>query len=413
MKSVFSEKLQSCRMCGSPAIETILDLGAQPPANSLRRKREEFLPVVPLVLCRCQKCGAVQLNETVSPHYLFDHYVWVTGTSKEAREYSCVFAERMVSRSEQGPLFVVEVASNDGTFLKAFLERGRKVLGIDPAKNIAAIASQAGIPTIPEFFGLELARQIVAEHGQADVVFARNVIPHVANATDVIAGMALCLKEHGIGAIEFHRADVILQELHYDSIYHEHLLYHSLHSIRLLLDPFGLQLFDVQDSPISGGSAVAYFAKSSRAPADSLMRMLDREAAVGVTNSSPWREFAVRCERHRRALRALVDEAKLEGKRLIGYGASARSSTLLNFCGIDYRDLEMVADKNLLKQGRYTPGTDIAIVAPAQAFAIRPDCVLLLAWNFRDEILTEIKDDYQWEGEVINPLPGDPVVIQI
>ena len=413
MKGPFSEKLQSCRMCGSTKIEVILDLGAQPPANSLRKKKEEALQVVPLILCRCENCGTVQLTETVSPDYLFSHYVWVTGTSKGAQDYSRVFCERLASRSKHGRLFVAEVASNDGTFLKAFQERGDKVLGIDPAKNIVAIASESGIPTIPEFFGLKFAHQIVAEYGNADIVFARNVIPHVANARDVVAGMAYCLKGDGTGAIEFHRADVILEELHYDSIYHEHLFYHSLHSIRILLDQFGLKLFDVTNSPISGGSLVAYFAKTLRPPTDTLKKMLEHEAVLGIGNSSTWREFAIRCEQHRHALRALVEQTKIQGKRLIGYGASARSSTLLNYCGIDHHHLEVVADKNVLKHDRYTPGTEIPIVTPEQAFACCPDTVLLLAWNFREEILAQIKDDYGWHGEVIVPLPGDPVVIQI
>jgi SAM-dependent methyltransferase len=413
MKSLFSEKIQSCRMCGNREIEVILDLGAQPLANSLRQTKEEALPVVPLVLCRCQNCSTVQLTETVSPDYLFSNYVWVTGTSKGAQDYSRVFCERLTSRSKQGRLFIIEVASNDGTFLKTFQRRGDKVLGIDPARNIAAVASEAGIPTIPEFFGLALANKIVADHGNADIVFARNVISHVANGNDVVAGMAHCLKGDGTGAIEFHRADVILEELHYDSIYHEHLFYHSLHSICILLDQFGLQLFDVTDSPISGGSLVAYFAKVPLPPTDSLKQMLEHEAAAGIGKSSSWREFALRCEQHRRALRALVEQTKAAGKRLIGYGASARSSTLLNYCGIDHRHLELVADKNTMKHGRYTPGTDIPIVAPERAFAKRPDSVLLLAWNFRKEILRQIRDDYGWQGEIIVPLPGDPVVIQI
>jgi len=409
----FSEKLRSCRMCGSTRIEVILDLGAQPPANSLRENKEEPLEVVPLTLCRCAICGTVQLTETVSPDYLFSHYVWVTGTSKGAQDYSRVFFERLASRSKQGRLFVAEVASNDGTFLKPFQERGDKVLGIDPARNIAEIASVAGIPTIPEFFGAEVAQQIVVEYGNADIVFARNVIPHVANANDVVAGISRCLKSDGTGAIEFHRADVILEDLHYDSIYHEHLFYHSLHSISLLLDRFGLKVFDVTESPISGGSLVAYFAKTPRVPSDALKKTLEHEAALGIGNPIPWREFAIKCGQHRGALRALVEQAKVKGRRLIAYGASARSSTLLNYCGIDHRHVEVVADKNPLKHGRYTPGTDIPIVAPDQAFADRPDAILLLAWNFREEILAQIKADYGWQGEVIVPLPGDPVVIQI
>lgn len=413
MKNLSSQKLKFCRLCGKSKIETILDLGAQPPANSLRLDKAEILQTIPLVLCRCRDCGTVQLTETVSPEYLFSHYVWVTGTSKGAQDYSRVFCNRLTSRCKQEKLFVTEVASNDGTFLKAFKERGNQVLGIDPAKNIAEMASREGIPTVAKFFGLETARQVVDENGYSDVVFARNVLPHVANANDVVAGMAHCLKEDGVGAIEFHRADTILKELHYDSVYHEHLFYHSLHSIQTLLAQFGLKLFDVTESPISGGSLVVYFSKNSRDPMPSLKRMFDYEATIEINTSAPWRKFAAQCEQHKKTLRALVEQEKRGNKRMIGYGASARSSTLLNYCGIDRHYLEFIADKNNLKRGRYTPGTNIQIVSPEDAFAIRPDCVLLLAWNFKDEVLKQISNDYQWHGRVIIPLPGDPVVIQV
>lgn len=413
MRDLNCEKLQSCRICAGGRIETVLDLGAQPPANCLRENREQLLPSIPLILCRCEDCGTVQLTETVSPDDLFSHYVWVTGTSKGAQDYSRVFSERIVSRSKGGKLFVVEVASNDGTFLKAFQERGDNVLGIDPAKNIAAMASETGIPTIDEFFGLGIARRIAAEHGCADVVFARNVLPHVPDPLDVIAGMAHCLNEGGIGAIEFHRADIILDELHYDSIYHEHLFYHSLLGVDGLLDKCGLKLFDIANSAISGGSLVAYFAKDARPATDALKRALEHETSLGIRDSKPWQTFAERSGRHRLTLRSLVEKTKADGKRLIGYGASARSSTLLNYCGIDQRHLDVIADKSALKHGRFTPGTSIPIVAPEEAFGNQPAAVLLLAWNFREEILNEITDGFRWHGKVIVPLPGDPIVLNV
>lgn len=408
-----SERVEHCRICGSSAIEPVLDLGAQPPANSLRKSRNEALPAVPLEICRCAGCGTVQLTETVSPEYLFNNYVWVTGTSQGAQDYSHSFCGHLASRSRQGRLFVLEVASNDGTFLRRFLDRGDKVLGVDPARNIAAMAEQAGVPTIADFFGTALARKIVSRHGPADAVFARNVIPHVADASDVVGGMAHCLADDGTGAIEFHRADVILADLHYDSIYHEHLFYHSLHSLGRLLERSGLKPFDVTESPISGGSLVVYFSKAQRAQSGALRKMLERERSLGIGEARPWREFAERCARHRLALRSLVELKRAGGKRLIGYGASARSSTLLNYCGIDHRQLEMVADRNPLKHDRLTPGTDIPIVAPERAFASSPDGVLLLAWNFREEILAQIRAHHGWHGEVIVPLPGDPVVVEI
>lgn len=413
MDKVLSETIHNCRICDSSNLKEILDLGAQPPANSLRRSLDVSLPAIPLVLCRCNDCGTVQLTETVSPEYLFQDYVWVTGTSNVARAYSKVFYDNTLSRCRAGKLSVLEVASNDGTFLSRFREGGHDVIGVEPARNIAAMAEEAGIPTIAEFFGLAVARRVVAERGHADAVFARNVIPHVADVRDVIAGMAHCLADDGVGAIEFHRADGILEGLQYDSIYHEHLVYHSLHSIGILLERFGLKCFDAIESPISGGSWVVYFSKADRPQSSVYTKLLGHESRLKIAEEEPWLEFSRRCQAHREALRAVVAARKSKGLRLIGYGASARSSTMLNFCGIDRGYLDSLADRSPLKHRHYSPGTDILIVDPKDAFAISPDVVLLLAWNFQDEILAQIKSERNWSGEVIIPLPGEPKTMTI
>lgn len=413
MAAPTSVTIDRCRICDRPAIQPILDLGPQPLANSLRKDRAEVLPVFPLILCRCDACGTVQLTETVAPEVLFGHYVWVTGTSEGARNYSRVFCERLVRHAPARPLFVVEVASNDGTFLRRFAERGDRVLGVDPARNIAAAASESGIPTVAEFFGLAVANEIVDREGHADLVFARNVLPHVADVHGVVAGIAHCLSVEGTGAIEFHRADVILEELHYDSIYHEHLYFHSLDSIRRLLERFHLHPFDVTTSPISGGSWAVCFSKTRRPPTAGYCAAAAQEARLRIAEAGPWQEFARRSERHRRLLRRLVEARKAEGKRIVGYGASARSSTMLNYCGIDYRFLDAIVDRAPLKHDTYTPGTDVPIVPPERAFALKPDVVLLLAWNFRDEILSQIRAEHGWAGEVIVPLPGDPAVMTL
>ena len=412
MSNSASQRIGRCRVCAEKVSSPLVDLGKQPLANSLRTDASETLPVFPLEICRCQACGTIQLTETVSPEILFEKYVWVTGTSDGARNYSRLFCESLAARCcQSGSLQVVEVASNDGTFLKRFAERGDRVLGVDPAQNIAQIAEERGIPTIADFFGQGVASRIVERDGEADAVFARNVIPHVADANDVVAGMALCLKPEGTGAIEFHRSDVILEELHYDSIYHEHLFYHSLQSMSSLLDRFGLFAFDVTESPISGGSLVVYFSQTGRKRTTVYEEMLSHENSIGVGREEPWVEFGDRCRRHRSALRELVISRCDEGKRIIGYGASARSSTLLNFCGINSSHLDVIADRAPLKHNTYTPGTDILIVPPEQALNEKPDVVLLLGWNFQDEILSQMHDEYGWKGEVIVPLPNEPVVL--
>ena len=409
---MISKPIACCRLCGSSDLDLILDLGTQPPANSLRTNSKQVLEAIPLVICRCQKCTTVQLTETVAPEHLFRDYVWVTGTSQTARNYSQTFYEYVEHRCERTPLFVIEVASNDGTFLQRFREHGHRVLGIDPAQNLARLAETVGIPTMPEFFGLEIGKRVTQLHGHADVVTARNVLPHVPDPNDVVAGIAHCLKSEGIGAIEFHWVDKILSELHYDSIYHEHFFYHSLRSIDQLLKRHQLVLFDVTESPISGGSLVAYFSKTFHQASPELIEKLALEEKRGLASLDTWSEFATRSLKHRIQLKKMIEAEINAGKKLVGYGASARSSTLLNFCGIDHRHLVCIADQNPLKHGRYTPGTNVLIVSPERALAEHPDTIVLLAWNFKDEILKRLAD-YGYHGNVIVPLPNDPRLLRI
>jgi len=413
MPHSISETVHACRLCNHPALEIILDVTTQPPANSLRKPTDEAPVPVPLILARCEECGAVQLTETVDPGYLFSHYVWVTGTSAAAKEYAQVFSNHVINRAVPGKLQVLEVASNDGTFLRPFQNAGHKVVGVDPAANIAQQANESGILTVPDFFGVSSAAKVVAEQGQFDVVFARNVLPHVKDPNDVVAGMVSAVKPGGLVAIEFHRADIIFEELHYDSIYHEHLFYHSVASIEALTKRHGLSIFDVTTSPISGGSYVAYFTLQSKPPTAALISARQQETHLGIQTSEAWQKFATLCREHRDELKALVSQYTQQNKKIIGFGASARSSTLLNFTGLDHTILTAIADNNPLKDGHLTPGTDIPVVTSKEAFALNPDVVVLLAWNFREELLNEIKTVHGWSGTVIVPLPGKPQVIHI
>ena len=411
-KSIF-KKISSCRICGNDKLNSILDLGEQPPANSLRTDLNESLPHVPLSIIHCDDCKTVQLKETVKPEYLFSKYVWVTGTSSTAQAYSSFFCDEALMRLPKKKLFVAEVASNDGTFLKRFKDKGHKVLGIDPAKNIAQIAIDNGIPTLLEFFNNTIAESIISQHGQADCIFARNVIPHVDNIHGVISGMAHCIKDDGIAIVEFHYGENIMSELQYDSIYHEHLFYFSFQSLRFLLEKHGLWAFDYNVSPINGGSIALYCSKNKRPITSKLKEKLEADENSGLGIKENWLKFAEKCFDHKDKLNNLVQMHSGKGVKMIGYGASARSSTLLNFCGIDHQHLICIADGNPIKQGKYTAGTDIPIVSPDAAFAKNPDIVLLLGWNFKDEILKTIRDKYQFQGKIIFPLPNDPQVIEI
>ncbi len=338
------EIINSCRVCKSKNLKKFFDLDKQPPANSLLKSANEKEHFYPLSLSWCAECNLVQLNETINPGELFSEYVWVTGTSKTAREFSEVFCRELISRTKNPKEgHILEVASNDGTFLVPFIKQGYKVLGIDPAKNIADMAGAEGVPTKCAFFGKETAKQILEERGPAKMIFARNVLPHVANTRDFVEGLALCLDAESTLAIEVHYAKKILEELHYDSIYHEHLCYFTLKTLEGLLNDFGLFIFDIIESPISGGSIIVYAGKEKSEEKLIVQWYRDREEEERINEFSSWQDFAKRAFSHRDKLLDILQEAAKEGK-VVGYGASARSSTLLNFCGINSSLISMIAD---------------------------------------------------------------------
>ncbi len=400
------EEIKNCRICDSKEIINFMDLTDQPPANSLRSDLSEKLQNVPLQLVHCSKCSTVQLSATVDPNYLFSHYVWVTGTSKTAHEYSKFFSKNVLERSKVEKPFVVEIASNDGTFLKDFAQKGCDILGVDPAKNIAEMATKSGVPTLAEFFNLNTAKLVKEKYGNADIIFARNVIPHVKEVHSIIEGIADLLKDDGLGVIEFHYSQIILDELHYDSVYHEHLFFYSLESMMYLLNQYGLKPFDLTRSPISGGSLVIYFSKIQREKTIELAEALKQEKEKRTNELQTWKNFANSCEKHAKQLKSIVEEHKTKGP-VIGYGASARSSTMLNYAGLNSEVIDCVIDKNPMKHGRFTPGTNIPIISFEEGKKLFNKCgsILLLAWNFEKEITEELRAN-GYTGSIIVPLPN-------
>lgn len=403
-----------CRSCESKRIRPFFDLGAQPPANSLPANPRHKEAMYSLSLSRCQDCGLVQLNETVDPKLLFDHYLWVTATSRTAREFAQDFFRAVISRCPKlrhGSGYVLEVASNDGTFLVPFKRKGFLVKGVDPAKNVVTIARRNGIATECGFFGEEMASRLRRALGPAPLVFARNVLPHVANTRDFVAGLAAIVDPEGTVAVEVHYAKTILEELHYDSIYHEHLCYFTFRTLERLLGEFNLFVFDATRSPISGGSIVVYASRTKRPERASVRRLRKAEVKAGTNDLSSWQNFAKRAREHRRAFVSLLRRELRSGKRIAGYGASARSSTLLNFCGIDHHMIEVIADQNPLKHGRWTAGSRIPIKDPAEIFSFHPDAVCILAWNFKNEIISNARRIWRYRGPFIVPLPFKPARI--
>ena len=404
--------ITQCRVCGSGKIKTFFDLGNQPPSNSLLHSSTDPETFYPLSLARCADCALVQLTYTVNPKELFSHYVWVTGTAKGTQEFSKVFCEKLLARAGNGKHgYVLEIASNDGTFLKPFMEKGYRVLGIDPAENIVEMAEKEGIPTTCAFWGSEEAKKTVEKKGKARIIFARNVLPHVAETNDFTEGLNIALEDEGVLAIEAHYAKVILEGLHYDSIYHEHLCYFTLKTLETLLGKHGLYAFDIDTSPISGGGIIVYAKKTKGEESEALASYRAEEEKEEVNTEKRWEEFTERAKEHKKEFLRILREATQSGGRLIGWGASARSSTLLNFAGVNIATLPMIIDLNPLKQGKYTAGTHISIVSAEEGMGARPTHVCITAWNFAEEIRETLKNTYGFKGTCVIPLPKNPRVI--
>ena len=403
------ESISTCRICDSDLLSEVLDLGAQPPANSLYPPNETPPPRIPLRALFCNKCGCVQLGESVNPEYLFGKYLWVTGTSRTATEYSQRFAQRALQKIKTQQPFVVEVASNDGTFLQEFKKQNSEVLGIDPAKNIAELANSNGIPTQADFFTQEVAENVLKSWRTADIAIARNVIPHVKEIHSVIRGIKTLINTTGVGIIEFHDSSLLLKELQYDYIYHEHLFYFTLQSIQNLLIQHGLYAFDVDRSPISGGSWVIYFCSQEKQKSEMLLHAEKSENQHRVNQYQSWVEFGEKAKIHRDQLKQFIEEI---GEPILAYGASARSSTLLNYAEITSQQIAAIIDRNSLKHELITPGTSVPVISYEEGIKRMKNMkkLLLLAWNFTDEVVKDLRR-HGYTGQFIQPLPGFPKTV--
>jgi len=394
------KNIKKCRICDNSNLKSILDLNNQPTANQLTKNFTQKEITIPLKLIFCNKCKTTQLSSTVNSRYLFSKYVWVTGTSNVAKEYCEKFVKKTEKKFKEVKS-VLEIASNDGTLLKQYKKKGFKILGVDPAKNIAKKANQEKINTIPGFFDLNLSQQIKKNFGKPDLIIARNVIPHVEHIHSILKGIKNLITKKGVVAIEFHYLSEIIKGLQYDSIYHEHIYYFSLKSISNLFKEYGLFAFDFDKSPISGGSIVLYFSSKIKKKSLKLIKLEKIEKINKLNNFKTLKSFGKKCIKHRDNLSKLVNN--LSGK-LYGYGASARSSTLLNFAKIDYRKVQFIMDKNKLKYGFYTPGTKIKIMKFGKSILPKNSNIIILAWNFKKEIINQFskKKNYKF----IIPLPN-------
>ncbi|WP_188189487.1 class I SAM-dependent methyltransferase [Nonomuraea sp. SYSU D8015] len=400
-----------CRLCGSTDLTGVVDLGATPPCERIltAEQLDEPEPAYPLHLRVCTSCWLAQIPPLISPEETFTDYAYFSSYSTSWVEHARSFVAGLGLRPDS---FVVEVASNDGYLLRHVVERGVRCLGIEPSVNVGTVARENGVPTVTAFLTPESARAVVREHGTADYVVANNVYAHIPDVVGFTEGLRTLVADDGLVSIEVQHLLTLIEGNQYDTIYHEHFQYYTLASAQRALASGGLSVVDVELLPTHGGSIRVWAkpAETAGAPSQQVSDVLALEKAAGLHELSGYAGFAARVAKVRRdLLRFLIDAAE-DGKTVVGYGAPGKGNTLLNHCGIRPDLLAYTVDRNPYKHGKFTPGARIPIFAPDRIAADRPDYVLVLPWNLRDELVEQLSYVRQWGGRLVFPIPSLEIV---
>jgi len=402
------EVIDGCRSCGENHLQPVLSLGDMPLSDGFLEETDLELPEAkyPLNVAFCPACSLVQLMETVAPQILFGSaYPYYSSFTESLLAHSRDNAVRLIeSRALGKDHLVVELASNDGYMLRNFAAAGIRVLGIDPAEGPARTAQALGIPTICDFFGQPLARRLVREDARADVVIANNVLAHVSDLGGFVHGIASILKEDGLAVIEVPYVRDLVESCEFDTIYHEHLCYFSVTSLVKLFEQHNLLLNDVEHYPIHGGSLRLYVSKKER-PGDSLLRYLAEEQESGLVELSYYSDFAERVGKIQRHLLTMLMDLKQAGNCIAGYGAAAKGTILLNSSGVGKDIVSFVVDRNIHKQGLFVPGVHVPIFGPETLLEERPQYVVLLTWNLKDEVFVQQREYRAQGGKFVIPIP--------
>jgi SAM-dependent methyltransferase len=397
-----------CRFCESLLRHTLVDLGMSPLCESYVSAGDlnRMEPFYPLRVYVCESCYLAQIEEYVSPEAIFTEYAYFSSYADSWLRHAKSYTEMMVERFGVGPdSLVVELASNDGYLLQYFVEKGVPVLGVEPARNIARVAIEKGIPTLVEFFGEKTAERLAAGGKKADLIVGNNVLAQVPGLNDFVKGMKVLLKPRGIITVEFPHLVRLMEENQFDTIYHEHFSYFSFLSVEKIFAAHGLTLFDVDELPTHGGSLRIYAGDATKPVASRVAELRSREEAVGLTQMPTYRAFSDKVQETKRKLLAFLIQIKREGKTVCGYGAPGKGNTLLNYCGIRTDFLDYTVDRNPYKQGKFTPGTHIPIFSPDKIRETHPDYLFILPWNFKDEIIEQMAYIRDWGGKFIVPIP--------
>lgn len=407
---------KQCRFCGSGLSRTFCDLGMSPLSNAYVKadaleRMERFYPLHAYV---CESCLLVQLQEFASPEQIFDGYAYFSSYSESWLRHCRAYTDYMIERFSLGREHqVVEIASNDGYLLKYFKAHDIPVLGIEPAENVARVAQEQGIETLVKFFGAETAEELAAVGTRADLLLGNNVLAHVPDLNDFVRGLKILLKPNGVITMEFPHLLRMIGENQFDTIYHEHFSYFSFQTVERVFAHHGLSLFDVEEFPTHGGS-IRIFAQHPEtgkyAVGPRVAAMRDKEAAFGIGRLETYTGFAEQARQTKYALLDFLIGAKRAKKMVVGYGAPAKGNTLLNYCGIRTDFLDYTVDRSPHKQGTYLPGTRIPVFAPGKLAETRPDYVLILPWNLKDELVEQMSYVREWGAKFVIPIPRVEVI---
>ncbi|WP_425326017.1 methyltransferase domain-containing protein [Paenibacillus alvei] len=405
-----------CRICGTLLAHTFVDLGESPLANAFLapHELERTEPFYPLHTYVCDTCCLVQLDQITSPASIFKHYLYLSSYStswlRHAEQYTDMAIQRFQLNAESQ---VIEIASNDGYLLQYFHQRGIRTLGVEPASNVAQLARDKGIATKTEFFGQRLAEDLVMREGvYGDLIVANNVLAHVPDVHDFVAGLKRLLHPEGTITIEFPHVLNLIRYKQFDTIYHEHFSYFSLFSVQHLLSKHGLTVVDVEQLTTHGGSLRLYVMhdEANRSAASAVQEIQDRERLFGLHDWRTYTSFAQQVEKMKEDIVRFMTDVHHQGKLIVGYGAPAKGNTLLNYCRVNPDLLPFTVDQNPYKQGMYLPGSRIPIRAPEELKRARPDYVLILPWNLKEEIMEQCDYIREWGGKFVVPVPEIEVV---
>ena len=400
-----------CRFCGTTLQHVFVDLGMSPMANSYLKPHQlnRMEPFYPLRAFVCEQCFLVQLEQFESPDHIFSDYAYFSSFSDLFLQHAKDYVDMAMDRFKLGPdSYVVEIASNDGYLLQNFVKRGVPVLGIEPAKNVAEVAVKKGVPSLVKFFGVETARELATKGRCPDLLIGNNVLAHVPDINDFVGGLKVLLGPTGVATMEFPHLMRLMAFNQFDTVYHEHFSYFSLTTVAQIFSKHGLTLFDVEEISTHGGSLRIYArhdGDASKPVTERLTALRTKEAREGFATLNHYLSFSEGVNETKRALLEFLIKAKREGKKVVAYGAAAKASTLLNFCGVRTDLVDYLVDRSPYKQGHWLPGVHIPIYDPERVKTDKPDYVMILAWNLKDEVMAQMAFIRDWGGKFVVPIP--------